>query len=47
MDFFYLPVDFKHEGNLGYCFINLLSPAYIVPFYEEFNHRKWDMIDAL
>ena len=45
-DFFYLPVDFKKVGNLGYCFINMLSPEHIAPFYEEFNNRKWDLINS-
>jgi len=26
-DFIYLPVDFKHQKNLGYALINLVSPA--------------------
>ena len=45
-DFFYLPIDFRNGGNLGYCFINLLDPAYIVPFCHEFDKRKWDMINS-
>ena len=45
-DFFYLPVDFRNGGNLGYCFINLLTPADIPPFCAEFNQRKWDMINS-
>jgi len=40
-DFFYLPIDFKNKCNVGYAFINFISPLSIVEFYEEFNGRKW------
>jgi hypothetical protein len=32
-DFFYLPIDLKNNCNVGYAFINLVEPPFIVPFY--------------
>ena len=32
--------------NVGYAFINFLSPAHILAFYEEFNFRKWDRFNS-
>lgn len=40
-DFFYLPIDFKNKCNVGYAFINFISPIYILRFYEEFNAKRW------
>ncbi|CAI9089054.1 OLC1v1023554C11 [Oldenlandia corymbosa var. corymbosa] len=33
-DFLYLPIDFKNKCNVGYAFINMVSPSHIVSFYE-------------
>ncbi|KAF5738294.1 RNA-binding protein putative isoform 1 [Tripterygium wilfordii] len=33
-DFLYLPIDFKNKCNVGYAFINMLTPKHIVSFYE-------------
>jgi len=41
-DFFYLPMDFKHKCNYGYAFINLTHEHEIIPFYKEFNQKKWE-----
>ncbi|CAO2034772.1 unnamed protein product [Urochloa humidicola] len=41
-DFFYLPIDFKNKCNVGYAFINMISPTHIVSFYQEFNGKKWE-----
>jgi len=40
-DFFYLPIDLKNKCNLGYAFINFLSPEYIVSFFKEFEGARW------
>ncbi|XP_020100155.1 protein MEI2-like 2 isoform X2 [Ananas comosus] len=45
-DFFYLPIDFKNKCNVGYAFINMVSPANIVSFYEAFNGKKWEKFNS-
>ncbi|XP_024964043.1 protein MEI2-like 5 isoform X3 [Cynara cardunculus var. scolymus] len=45
-DFLYLPIDFKNKCNVGYAFINMLSPAHIIPFYQAFNGKKWEKFNS-
>ncbi|XP_062096536.1 protein MEI2-like 5 isoform X2 [Humulus lupulus] len=45
-DFLYLPIDFKNKCNVGYAFINMLSPSQIIPFYEAFNGKKWEKFNS-
>ncbi|PON41748.1 Splicing factor-like protein [Parasponia andersonii] len=45
-DFLYLPIDFKNKCNVGYAFINMLSPSHIIPFYEAFNGKKWEKFNS-
>lgn len=45
-DFFYLPIDFKNKCNVGYAFINLILPEYIVPLVERFNNKKWEKFNS-
>ncbi|XP_071735827.1 protein MEI2-like 2 [Rutidosis leptorrhynchoides] len=45
-DFLYLPIDFKNKCNVGYAFINMLSPMHIIPFYQEFNGKKWEKFNS-
>ncbi|XP_072978005.1 protein MEI2-like 2 isoform X1 [Typha angustifolia] len=45
-DFFYLPIDFKNKCNVGYAFINMVSPAHIISFYEAFNGKKWEKFNS-
>ena len=40
-DFFYLPLDYENNCNLGYCFINFIHPLHIIYFYNIFKSRKW------
>eukprot|EP01103_Thecamoeba_quadrilineata_P002247 TRINITY_DN12237_c0_g1_i1.p1 TRINITY_DN12237_c0_g1~~TRINITY_DN12237_c0_g1_i1.p1 ORF type:complete len:999 (-),score=200.18 TRINITY_DN12237_c0_g1_i1:170-3166(-) len=45
-DFFYLPIDFKNKCNVGYAFINFISPLSISSFYSIFNHSKWEKFNS-
>nr|GEX47671.1 protein MEI2-like 2 [Tanacetum cinerariifolium]GFB09051.1 protein MEI2-like 2 [Tanacetum cinerariifolium] len=45
-DFVYLPIDFKNKCNVGYAFINMLSPSHIISFYEAFNGKKWEKFNS-
>lgn len=45
-DFLYLPIDFKNKCNVGYAFINMLSPSHILSFYKTFNGKKWDKFNS-
>ncbi|CAK8534535.1 unnamed protein product [Lathyrus sativus] len=45
-DFLYLPIDFKNKCNVGYAFINMLSPSLIIPFYETFNGKRWEKFNS-
>ncbi|KAL9232240.1 hypothetical protein vseg_007370 [Gypsophila vaccaria] len=45
-DFLYLPIDFKNKCNVGYAFINMLSPSHIVPFYQAFNGKRWEKFNS-
>ena len=36
-DSIYVPLTKKIGKNIGYCFINLVSPKYVVEFYNVFN----------
>jgi hypothetical protein len=45
-DFFYLPIDFKNNCNVGYAFINFAHPLFVLPFYNEFNGQKWSRYNS-
>lgn len=45
-DFFYLPIDFKNNCNVGYAFINFIDLGSIQPFYEEFNNETWPKFNS-
>ena len=45
-DFFYLPIDFKNKCNVGYAFINMVKPIYILPLMKRFNQRKWERFNS-
>uniref|UniRef100_A0A7N0SXD0 RRM domain-containing protein n=1 Tax=Kalanchoe fedtschenkoi TaxID=63787 RepID=A0A7N0SXD0_KALFE len=45
-DFLYLPIDFKNKCNVGYAFINMISPSNIVSFYQAFNGKRWEKFNS-
>ncbi|KAJ6736034.1 PROTEIN MEI2-LIKE 2 [Salix viminalis] len=45
-DFLYLPIDFKNKCNVGYAFINMVTPAHIISFYEAFNGKRWEKFNS-
>lgn len=40
-DYFYLPMDLKTQCSVGFAFINMLHPLYILDFFLEFNQIRW------
>ncbi|XP_022739842.1 protein MEI2-like 2 [Durio zibethinus] len=45
-DFLYLPIDFKNKCNVGYAFINMISPSHIISFHQAFNGKKWEKFNS-
>ncbi|XP_039125493.1 LOW QUALITY PROTEIN: protein MEI2-like 2 [Dioscorea cayenensis subsp. rotundata] len=45
-DFLYLPIDFKNKCNVGYAFVNMLSPSHVIPFHQTFNGKKWEKFNS-
>jgi hypothetical protein len=40
-NYFYLPKDMRTQKGVGFAFINLIHPAYIIEFFLEFHCIKW------
>lgn len=45
-DFFYLPIDLKNNCNVGYAFINMSDPIYIVPLFKDLSGKKWERFNS-
>ena len=45
-DVLYLPMDFLHNSNLGFAFINFIDPMHLIFFYDEFIERKWNLFNS-
>ena len=45
-DFFYLPIDLKNSCNVGYAFINMIDPLFVVTLYEDLNEKTWERFNS-
>ncbi|KAL0720298.1 hypothetical protein Bca4012_034897 [Brassica carinata] len=45
-DFLCLPIEFKNKCNMGYAFVNMVSPLHIVPFQQTFNGKSWEKFNS-
>lgn len=45
-DFFYLPIDLKNNCNVGYAFINMGDPIYIVSLFEDLAGQTWERFNS-
>lgn len=45
-DFFYLPIDFNNNCNVGYAFINFKELKFIESFFKRFNNKKWAIFNS-
>ena len=46
-NFFYLPIDFNNNCNMGFAFINFVDLKFIKPFYNKFFGKKWRRFNSL
>lgn len=40
-DFFYMPVDFKTNCNLGFGYVSMINTQSVVSLYNALNHKRW------
>ena len=45
-DFFYLPIDLKNNCNVGYAFINMSDPIFVVSLYEDLHGHTWERFNS-
>ena len=45
-DFFYLPIDVKNNCNVGYAFINMTDPLFVLALFEELNGCYWERFNS-
>jgi len=36
----------QNKCNVGYAFINMISPTHIISFYQAFNGKKWEKFNS-
>ncbi|CAA0816125.1 Protein MEI2-like 5 [Striga hermonthica] len=41
-----LDLEKINKCNVGYAFINMVSPSHIITFYEAFNGKKWEKFNS-
>lgn len=46
IDFFYLPMDIRHNCNVGYCFVNLTSKKAAQRFAKTFGDKKLEQVTS-
>lgn len=45
-NFFYLPIDFDRDANVGYAFLNFVDSRYIRDFHITFHGSKWPIFNS-
>ena len=45
-DFFYLPIDFERDANVGYAFINFADTDSLRDFFVAFHGTKWPIFNS-
>lgn len=45
-DFFYLRIDFKNRCNVGYAFLNLISPKHLATLYARLAGKRWSRFNS-
>lgn len=45
-NFFYLPIDFQNQCNVGYAFINMSNTKFIPALYERFHNKGWELFNS-
>ena len=42
-DFLYLPIDFQNSCNLGYAFVNMVSPQAVIQLHLSMHGKPWKL----
>lgn len=45
-DFFYLPIDLKNNCNVGYAFINMADPLFVVSLFADLAGQMWERFNS-
>ena len=45
-DILYLPIDYIHNTNLGFGFINFIDPMHLLYFYDSISNQKWKFFNS-